>query len=647
MSDMIQINIQAVLDGKSKEQILSSIESIRKEISNSPFAIKVETDSETLNALAEKIKVLGSEASSPIKLNLDSSGVDKVSEKFKVFTDEAGNEVEKISLKTKEFTNNLGQGVKEVQSFKTIIGETGDFTTALADKTVIYTDKLKVARDEADKLANAIGIANEKSQLRVSDQNNRSDLAQNTAINNAMDNNYAQFQREEQARVSAHQEASDMARKINVEEENQRVAITTSAQRQIEQAILGSNETIAQAQTRMNSSQENGNKYEQMYLQALKEQGVLETKNAEIETQQTVELQRQIALYQERNALSVRNMQSQFGSLAQTPAVQSQVSAITALSGGLSNATDVEAFKAQSAQVTTATNNMRAGLNEARASSHGFGADLANNAIKMAEWTVVGGAIFGTLKQIKDGFAFVNEINKNTTNIEFITGQSHEAVMQMTQDYSALAGQLHETTGEIMTASEEFLRAGNNAQQTADLLKASTVMSKLAGQSQSESAQSLISVMNSYKMSAGDMMGVVDKMVAVDNNSATSTKELSSAIQKTASTARASGVSLSELISYIGTISSVTRVSADSIGTSLNSIFSRYENVKAGVMNDVDGMPLNNVEKVLNNVGISIRSSSGEFKNFNDVLNTVSASWNKYDGVTKGAIATAVAGRVA
>jgi TP901 family phage tail tape measure protein len=97
-----------------------------------------------------------------------------------------------------------------------------------------------------------------------------------------------------------------------------------------------------------------------------------------------------------------------------------------------------------------------------------------------------------------------------------------------------------------------------------------------------KSAQSLIAIMNSYKMNSNEMMGVVDKMVAVDNNAATSTAELSSAINKTASSAQASGVSLDKLISWIGTISSVTRQSADTIGTSLNSIFSRYQNVAMG-----------------------------------------------------------------
>ena len=98
--------------------------------------------------------------------------------------------------------------------------------------------------------------------------------------------------------------------------------------------------------------------------------------------------------------------------------------------------------------------------------------------------------------------------------------------------------------------------------------------------------------MNAYHLKAEDMIGIVDRMVAVDNSSATSTAELSSAIQKVASSASNAKISLPELISYIGTISSVTRGSAEEIGTSLNSIISRYQSIKEGKNFDPDNDPL-------------------------------------------------------
>lgn len=79
---------------------------------------------------------------------------------------------------------------------------------------------------------------------------------------------------------------------------------------------------------------------------------------------------------------------------------------------------------------------------------------------------------------------------------------------------------------------------------------------------------------------------------------------------------------------------------------------SRYGNVKAGAytkMNlesssDTDLENLNDIEKVLGKIGISIRSTNTEFRSFSDVLEELSDKWINLDNVSKNAIATAMAG---
>ena len=79
---------------------------------------------------------------------------------------------------------------------------------------------------------------------------------------------------------------------------------------------------------------------------------------------------------------------------------------------------------------------------------------------------------------------------------------------------------------------------------------------------------------------------------------------------------------------------------------------SRYGNVKAGAytkMNleassDTDLENLNDIEKVLGKIGISIRSTNTEFRSFSDVLEELSDRWVNLDNVSKNAIATAMAG---
>lgn len=107
---------------------------------------------------------------------------------------------------------------------------------------------------------------------------------------------------------------------------------------------------------------------------------------------------------------------------------------------------------------------------------------------------------------------------------------------------------------------------------------------------------------------------------------------------------------MDQAAAYVATIADVTQASGTQVGTSMKTIISRYGNVKAGAYNKMnlasaeEGDAVNDVEKVLNKIGISIRSSSLTFKDFDEVLAEVAEKWDALDNVSKKAIATALAG---
>lgn len=79
---------------------------------------------------------------------------------------------------------------------------------------------------------------------------------------------------------------------------------------------------------------------------------------------------------------------------------------------------------------------------------------------------------------------------------------------------------------------------------------------------------------------------------------------------------------------------------------------SRYGNVKAGAYNKLSlegessdtSEKLNDVERVLTKMGISIRKTNLEFKDFDEVLDEIAEKWGTLDNVSKKAIANALAG---
>ncbi len=263
---------------------------------------------------------------------------------------------------------------------------------------------------------------------------------------------------------------------------------------------------------------------------------------------------------------------------------------------------------------------------------------------KFPVWLVASTTIMENVRVIQNGIKAVNELNKAQTNMRMITGATTEQIREWTHSLSDLATQLHDTTLNVLQGSEEFLRAGHNIEETKRLLEASTIMSKIATQSQEDSVKQLIAIQNAYNMNSEEIIRVVDKMVAVDNSAATSTKELGEAVRRTASSAQMAGVSFDELVSYIATVSSVTRKSAETIGESFKTIFARMQALKEGQNFDPLGESISNVESALNKVGITLRETPTQFRNMSEVLDELAQKWNTLNDLQKSEIAAAIAG---
>lgn len=239
----------------------------------------------------------------------------------------------------------------------------------------------------------------------------------------------------------------------------------------------------------------------------------------------------------------------------------------------------------------------------------------------------------------------VEELDAATVNLQIATGYSREQTKDLIGDYSKLAKQLGVTTVEIANAADAWLRQGYSAEQSAMLVKNSMMLAKLGQIDSAEATTALTSAMKGYNLSAQDTEGIVDKLVAVDMIAATSAGDLAIAMAETNTSAKIAGVSMDTLIGYIASVAEVTQDGAESVGTFYKTLFARMGNVKAGRLIDPEtSEDLSNVETTLRGVGIELRTETGEFRNFADVIDEVHQKWDDYSSTQKHAIAVAFAG---
>jgi TP901 family phage tail tape measure protein len=103
------------------------------------------------------------------------------------------------------------------------------------------------------------------------------------------------------------------------------------------------------------------------------------------------------------------------------------------------------------------------------------------------------------------------------------------------------------------------------------------------------------------------------------------------------------GVDRQQYEAMLTAVMDVGQQGADVVGTAFKSLFSRYGNVKSGKYSktytgdtEIDGSTtaLNDVETVLNKIGITTRETVGEFRDMYDVLEEIATKWRTLDEVS-------------
>jgi len=267
-----------------------------------------------------------------------------------------------------------------------------------------------------------------------------------------------------------------------------------------------------------------------------------------------------------------------------------------------------------------------------------LGSALKTN-IKQKAVTAIAGFSVQQLKEVYDN---VVKLDSAVVNLSMVTGYNRDRTKELVASYSEMAQELGAVTSEVAAAADDWLRQGYSLEDTNELIKTSTVLSKIGLIDSAEATQYLTSAIKGYKVEIGDAMSVADKLSAVDMAAAVSVGGLAEGMSKTANSARLAGVEMDTLLGYLAAVGEVTQQDMASIGNALKTMFARYSNVKLNKLVDDDGESLNDYERVLTRVGIRLRDNLGEFRDFTDVLDDVQAKWSSLTEVEQSAIATAL-----
>lgn len=274
-----------------------------------------------------------------------------------------------------------------------------------------------------------------------------------------------------------------------------------------------------------------------------------------------------------------------------------------------------------------------------------FGATLRDAFSTYTVANLLQDAIYKVVDTGKEALDTVKKFDDINVDLQMATGADKDYVKGLISDYAELGGELGALTETVAESADTFLRQGRSIEETNQLISDAVVLSKVAKTEGEKASEILTATINGFQLAASEGSRVNDVLSSIDINSASSAEGIGEALTKVASMANNAGVSLEKTAAMIATIKDVTQDADTTIGTSLKTVLSRMNQIRAGKFIDEEsGEALNDVEKVLDAIGVTMRDVNGQFKEAEAVIDEVGTKWKTLDSNTQKAVTTAMGG---
>lgn len=261
-------------------------------------------------------------------------------------------------------------------------------------------------------------------------------------------------------------------------------------------------------------------------------------------------------------------------------------------------------------------------------------------------------SIFRAIKELAaEATEAVKEYDRMSTNLKIITGKSD--VSDMIADYADKSISMGIDVSDYEKSAEVILRAGKSVDESNEFIEKSLMLSKTGFIDAESSAENLLVISNAYDITADKLENVTDALLTLDTTTNSEAGALSEAMAKAAANSQLVGLSYEKLGAMIAKLKDSTGKSESELATSINQILNRTYRVKpnAYTFENENGetedltKPLSDVEKITQKMGISIRETASEFKDFEDIISTIAPIWEDLSSVDQNAIASVFGGQ--
>ena len=269
--------------------------------------------------------------------------------------------------------------------------------------------------------------------------------------------------------------------------------------------------------------------------------------------------------------------------------------------------------------------------------------NLLDDLIKVTRWQLSSSIMHGFMGAVQTAHGYAQDLNESLTNIRIVTGQNTEEMAKFAEKANDAAKALSTTTVDYSDAALIYYQQGLEESDIEERTAITIKMANAVGQSVETVSEQLTAIWNNYYDGSKSLEYYADVLMRLGADTASSSDEISEGLGKFSAVADSVGLSYEYAASALATITATTRESANTVGTALKTLFSRIQGLKFGETLE-DGTDLNKYSEALATVGVNIKTTNGELKEMDDILDEVGVRWKTLASDQKMALAQTVAG---
>ena len=253
-------------------------------------------------------------------------------------------------------------------------------------------------------------------------------------------------------------------------------------------------------------------------------------------------------------------------------------------------------------------------------------------------------------RSIKSAFDTIKELDAVMTQTAVVTDFTVGDMWAQLPEYTKRANELGVSVKGAYEAATLYYQQGLETNEVIGVSNETLKMAKIAAIDYATATDYMTSALRGFNMevnedSARKINDVYSQLAA---KTAADTEEISIAMSKTAPLAHNAGMEIETTAALLSQMIETTREAPETLGTAMKTVIARFQELKKdpSLIEPVDGeiIDANKIETALRTIGVSLRDTSGQFRDLDDVFLEISEKWDSLDTNTQRYIATIAAG---